>query len=109
MDSHLDDKMKRLGFEIPPDLWPYVEGYVKRREEDITLMKSLFFQRNFSGVRDIAHRLKGHGLSFGFPTLTSGAERLQRSLQEENYSMAEEVLQDLHHEVLRAKHGLNLN
>ena len=109
MDSHLAERMKKLGFEVPQDLWPYVEGYIKRREEDVSMMKSYFFHRNFSAVQEVAHRLKGHGLSFGFPTLTAGAERLQRSLKEENFSMAEEVLQDLHHEVLRAKHGLNLN
>lgn len=47
-----------------------IPDFLKRRGEDIHLLRSAFAEADFEAIAKIAHKVKGSGGSFGFPQLS---------------------------------------
>lgn len=63
------------GGTIAPDLSAFVPEYLSDRHEDLHRIRECLQSSAFVEIRNIAHRMKGSGASFGFPRLTDiGAE-----------------------------------
>lgn len=63
---------------IPEEL---VQQYVLRRKSEIGKIKESLLNSDFETVNVIGHRMKGNGVSFGFPELTDLGEQLESAAQ----------------------------
>lgn len=62
---------------IEPEINALVPRFVASRESEVLKIKMYLEVRNFSGVADICHTIKGIARPYGFPTL----EKLSRELE----------------------------
>ena len=53
--------------------------YIERRKKDLETLNTALAEKNFSVVADIAHQLKGNGVTFGYPELTERAKILEET------------------------------
>lgn len=75
--------------EVDPLIADLVPGFVARRLEDLILLDAALSDTNFDDVRRIAHKLKGSGLSFGFPRLSElGAELEEAAIAQDKKEVA---------------------
>lgn len=58
-------------FNIPKDLLVFIPDYVSRRHVDVTELKRSLEAKDFQMMREIGHKLKGHGRSYGFERISS--------------------------------------
>jgi HPt (histidine-containing phosphotransfer) domain-containing protein len=65
-----------------PDLGDIVELYVTEMPERIETLESHFVARDWPGLANFAHQLKGSAGSHGFRQITTRAERLERAARE---------------------------
>jgi hypothetical protein len=55
---------------VPLDLESLIPDFLRRREHDITLIRTFITERNYAGIAIIGHKLRGNGAGYGFPRLT---------------------------------------
>ena len=60
---------------VPQELKDLVPGYLERRQRDIFDLRGMLTAHDYEAMKGMGHRLKGSGLSYGFPTISDmGAE-----------------------------------
>lgn len=69
--------------------------YLTRREAELIQLKQSLSENSFEFAKMIGHRLKGHGETFGFPTISSIGIIIEKAAQEENMDMLSDAVQSL--------------
>jgi HPt (histidine-containing phosphotransfer) domain-containing protein len=58
-------------FDIPEIPISTKVTYLERRGEELRQMEEALADSNFKLIRELAHRMKGNGTTFGFPEITA--------------------------------------
>lgn len=59
--------------------------YYSRRLEDLETCRQSLASRDFETIERIGHKLKGNGVTFGFPELSKLGEELETSAQQSDW------------------------
>ena len=62
---------------IEPEIAPLIPSFLSNRRRDVHRLKSMIEQRQFEGIRYLAHALKGVGGSYGFELLSELGMQLE--------------------------------
>ena len=54
-----------------------IAKYVQRRHDDLTACKTALSEKDFPMVENIGHKMKGNGLTFGYPELAEIGKDLE--------------------------------
>lgn len=88
----------RSEFADDPDMAELVTEYVQRMPERINAILSAYERKEREQLIRIVHQIKGSGGGYGFPLLTTAADKLERRLLESPPNALDQVnpeLQDL--------------
>jgi len=77
--------------DVPPD---YLLRYRERRKKDLELCLSNLQDLNFIEIEKVGHQLKGNGLTFGHPDLSSIGSHLEKAAGEQNIPELEQAIKD---------------
>ncbi len=69
--------------------------YILRRGEDLERCHQALVNADFETIEDIAHRMKGNGVTFGFPKISTLADRLERAARDSNSEEIRKQLSEL--------------
>ncbi|WP_447980286.1 Hpt domain-containing protein [Candidatus Nitrospira bockiana] len=72
-----------------PEIAELIPEYVRRRRDELPVLRRAIDARDWSTVRLIGHRSAGHGVSFGFDEISRIGRALERAALE---GRAEEAL-----------------
>lgn len=97
------EKLKANGAEVPEELWPHIEGYVERKEQELKQMQELFGQNDFGSIDRIAHKVKGSGTSYGFEAFTLKAHEIQEAIRKNSRDDIEKSIRQLDEEIRKVK------
>lgn len=75
---------------VPTELVPLIPGYLKRREDDITLLETRLDAGDFESIGRIAHKLQGNGAGYGMPALTFIGQDLSAAAKAGDFSKVRE-------------------
>jgi PAS domain S-box-containing protein len=76
-DVPSDDDVVVSQYADDPDFATVLAGFMARLEPQLDAMYNAFADQRFDELRRQAHRLRGSGGSYGFPTLTDAAKILE--------------------------------
>jgi HPt (histidine-containing phosphotransfer) domain-containing protein len=88
--------------EIPVDLQDLIPDYLYRRKEDVKQLKDLIEKRNYDEIRQLGHRLKGSGASYGFPYLTELGRKIESASVGEDSEELKVILKNFTEEIEEA-------
>lgn len=97
------EKLKANGAEVPEELWPHIEGYVERKEQDLKQMHDFFNHDDFASIDRIAHKVKGSGTSYGFESFTLIAHEIQKAVRANSRPEIEKSIRQLDEEIRKVK------
>ncbi len=58
-----------------------ITKYHSRRREDLEICRKSMASRDYNAIERVGHKLKGNGLTFGYPELSKLGEDLETSAQ----------------------------
>jgi signal transduction histidine kinase/HPt (histidine-containing phosphotransfer) domain-containing protein len=64
-------------FDLPPEVLALVPQYLEGRVQDLQRLSEALAGRDYETIRDIGHKMKGTGASFGFPELTEAGALIE--------------------------------
>lgn len=85
-----------------PDLRPIVEHFVNGVPQRVEAMTAAFSKRDWKGLCDQTHQLKGTAGSLGFPDLTEKAKYLEAALKKEEIDDIQPLFDALMNQVTQA-------
>jgi HPt (histidine-containing phosphotransfer) domain-containing protein len=88
--------------DIPEDLRSLIPDYLVRRKEDIKSLKTFIAKKDFDESRQLGHRLKGSGASYGFPSITDLGRKIEVASLDEDETKLSTLLFDFEREVEEA-------
>lgn len=77
--------------EVPVDIQI---RYMERRKKDLEVCLYNLEHKNFSELEKVGHQLKGNGLTFGHPELSSIGSQLETAASTHNQKEIELALKD---------------
>lgn len=72
-----------------------VVKYMQRRKTDIENCRAALKSGNLSVLESVGHQLKGNGITFGFPEISSIGEALETAAKQHNAEAASQQLDAL--------------
>jgi len=103
------DNNPRTDFEnFPAELLPLMAGFLSRRKGDIQELRLCLRESRFNDCKNLAHRLKGGGTSYGFPVMSELGEQMEKAAKAENRYELAELIQIFEHVVMKAIHDFKL-
>lgn len=63
-----------------------IAKYISRRREDMDQCRQALVVKDFEAIGRIGHKLKGNGVTFGFPELSHWGEQLENAVASNNVS-----------------------
>lgn len=71
---------------ISPDA---IKKYVQRRGEDLTACKQALENRDFSVIENVGHKMKGNGLTFGYPELADIGRDMENAATNKDWEVVQ--------------------
>lgn len=75
--------------------------YHSRRKEDLELCRKSLTQQDYTVIERIGHRLKGNGVTFGYPELSKLGEEMENSARSSDVSTMRSTVNELEDWVVR--------
>lgn len=69
--------------------------YYSRRREDLELCRKSLVTEDYSVIERIGHRLKGNGVTFGYPELSKLGEEMETSARNSDVSRMRQSVSSL--------------
>ena len=66
--------------------------YHSRRKDELPVYRKALDTQDFSAIEQIGHKLKGNGITFGFPELSELGTKMETQAQEKNLAQLEDLL-----------------
>lgn len=84
MDPFINKQIRLSDYvvEVPFDLEPLLPGFMKRRWEELSLLKDLIKLKDLPEIARIGHKMKGHGLGYGFEAISLVGQMLELKAKE---------------------------
>jgi HPt (histidine-containing phosphotransfer) domain-containing protein len=71
------------------------DQYIQRRRDELKVYMDSLKSRDFESIGRIGHRLRGNGVSFGFPELSSLGEKMETAAKQKELSILRKLSIDL--------------
>ncbi len=81
---------------VPEELVNLVPGFVSRREEDVRVLESLIKEKKFAEIAQLAHKLKGHGTSYGFDAVSELGKKIEFASKRKDFFETDQFIRNLH-------------
>lgn len=79
---------------VPEELLGLVNGFLKRRSEEIPVLREALKRGDFKTIGVVGHKLKGNGLGYGFPGLTQIGAKLETAAKDLNGQVSIQLIED---------------
>lgn len=83
--------MPRIKVVVDPELKPIMGRYMEIRRQEQDLLETALKQGDLESVRQLGHKLKGTGTSFGFDQLTDWGEAIEFAGRDRDHDRAAKV------------------
>lgn len=80
--------MPRIKIVVDPELQPIMGRYIEIRLEELGQLEMALAGEDAEGVRQLGHKLKGTGASFGFDQLTEWGAAIESAGREGDLELA---------------------
>ena len=87
-----------MNHSIPNDL---KKKYLERRKIDLSDSQSFYKSKDFSSIEKIGHKMKGNGVTFGYPEISKIGEKIEAASMKKDEKLTQEVLDELASWVLK--------
>lgn len=74
----------KILIQVDPDLKDLVPGYLESVKKDTEAILTAAAQARFDVIEGISHRMKGIGVSYGFPVLSELGKSMETAAKEKN-------------------------
>jgi HPt (histidine-containing phosphotransfer) domain-containing protein len=68
---------EKYAVKVPKDLEDLIPMFMSNRKKEIENLKAALAASNYEEMRQIGHRMKGSGRSYGFATITEIGKRIE--------------------------------
>lgn len=75
------NRFLEMAVETPEDLLDLIPGFIKRRKEEFLILEEHMLNENYIEIKRIGHKLKGHGVSYGFAAISEMGKSLEFSAE----------------------------
>lgn len=90
------EKGKRdMEVRIPPEIRPLVGNFLRRRMDELPLLREYMRNGDLNSVAAIAHKLKGNGTAFGFRSISEVGKELETAAKEGDASTVQSLVDEL--------------
>src|SRR4051812_7311017 len=79
---------------IPEELMHMIPGFLERRLVDAKELDTFLKHKSFHECKNLGHRLKGCGTSFGFPEISELGGKIQEAAEIEDFNLLSEAVQE---------------
>lgn len=86
---------KQIPVEIPIDLKPLVPGFLRRRDEELSILKQHVEAQDMSSISSVAHKLKGHGTAYGFEAISLIGKEMEQAAKSNDIKTVSGLLKEL--------------
>lgn len=93
------NKYLNIDVKTPEDLKDLIPGFLERRKKELKLLENFLEKQKFQEIAKIAHKLKGHGSSFGFIAISEIGFDLEKSIEKKEITQVS-ILVDQYKELL---------
>ena len=69
--------------------------YLSRREAEIAILYESLNELNFENISHISHKLKGNGATFGYPEISSIADKIEIAISKSEYSLIKPLINQI--------------
>ncbi len=90
-------------YNIPDELKSVIPGYIGRRDQDITSLKTSVTEQDFDAISKLGHKLKGNGASFGFDRISELGGLLMNACDCYDITEVKGLVVDFENEVILIK------
>lgn len=73
---------RRTAPPVHPSMLDLIPGFVRRRREDLVVLREAFARDALEELRQTAHKMRGSGTTYGFPWLSEIGEQLERAAED---------------------------
>ena len=80
---------------ISRELKELIPGYLKRKSEELHIMRRCLLTRDWETIHQISHKMKGHGGSYGFQHLTILGAKLEEAAALKQITTIQTLLDNL--------------
>lgn len=81
-----------MELDIPKEA---IQKYIERRKTDIDNCREALKNGNLAVCETIGHQLKGNGLTFGFPEISTVGKSLEQAAKEHDINAASRFVDEL--------------
>ncbi|MCD4728391.1 MAG: PAS domain S-box protein [Pirellulales bacterium] len=78
-----------------PDVAGILDGFVEGLDDQLTEMRRAFSDERYDDLKRYAHRLKGAGGSYGYPTLTDAGKKLENAVSAHDREAADRAFEEV--------------
>lgn len=86
---------QKFDIQIPKELAHMVPAFLERRETEIHTIETHLEKAEFSVIKNIAHKMKGHGATYGFTGLSALGKDLEIAAGHQNETVVKELVKML--------------
>lgn len=93
---HEDKRMNKfleMSITTPEDLNDLIPGFIRRRKQELGEITMHFKNENFIEIQRIGHKLKGHGVSYGFKAVSEAGKELEIFAEQKNKDKTWETIE----------------
>lgn len=74
-----EDGKAEIPIRVDPEIADLVPGFLERRRNDVERLREAATRGDYPWIRDLAHRVKGSGETYGFKGLSEIGGALERA------------------------------
>ncbi|AHC15709.1 Hpt domain-containing protein [Salinispira pacifica] len=94
---------KQIEVTVDPIIRPFAETYRTETLSNLDRLEQLFENSDYVQIREIAHRLKGEGGTYGFDEVSKQGQLLQKMCDDGDFAAIPGVIQHLRHFLLNVR------
>lgn len=87
------------------DISDLIEKYIRQLPETIYRIEQLLSAKEWDGLKDEIHQLKGTGSAFGFPEITTQCTNIEKKILNHDVNATSQLISDLHSTCTQITHA----
>ncbi|MCX7997466.1 MAG: Hpt domain-containing protein [Leptospiraceae bacterium] len=86
---------EKITVYINPELKELIPEYIQNIYDTIRLLKQLLAEKKSEEIRREGHKLKGHGLAYGFEKISSIGFEIEKAAKSNSWELIPKLTQEL--------------
>lgn len=88
---------QKIVVQVDAEIKELIPGYLENRKNEIHVLESLCFKKDFEAISKIAHKLKGNAAGYGFTGLGELAIQLEKESKKSDAKATHDCIQSMRH------------